>query len=228
MCGRYSLTKTLDDLSAFFELYELYQRPNLAPRWNIAPTQTSPVVRGAVDGRREIAMLRWGFAGPNNAPLINARGETAITKPTFREAFAASRCLVPADSFYEWQAIEGQKAKPPQKQPWRIGMRDGGLFAFAGLWQAEPTFGNAECFTILTTAANEYLAPLHERMPVILPREAFARWLDPATPAAALQALLRPYPDAPMARYRTTPAVNSIRNDDAGCFAPLNPALKVA
>lgn len=224
MCGRFSLTKTLDDLSAFFELYELYQRPNLAPRWNIAPTQTSAVVRRNAEGRREIALLRWGFAGPNNAPLINARSETATTKPTFREAFASRRCLVPADSFYEWQAIEGQKAK----QPWRIGMRDGGLFAFAGLWQTEPAYGDAACFTILTTTANGYLAPLHERMPVILPREAFARWLDPQTPAGVLQALLRPYPDAPMARYRVTPAVNSVKADDARCFAPLNPALKVA
>ena len=224
MCGRFSLTKTLDELASFFELYELFQRPNLAPRWNIAPTQSSAVVRDGADGRRELALLRWGFAGPNNAPLINARSETATAKPTFREAFAARRCLVPADSFYEWQSIPGQKAK----QPWRIGMKDGGLFAFAGLWQPEPAFGDAECFTILTTTANHYLAPLHERMPVILPREAFARWLDPATPADALRALLRPYPDAPMARYRVTAAVNSVKADDAACFAPLNPALKVA
>jgi putative SOS response-associated peptidase YedK len=224
MCGRYSLTKPLEDLSAFFELYEQHRRPNLAPRWNIAPTQASAVIRTGAEGRREIALLRWGFAGPNNAPLINARSETAAAKPTFRDAFAARRCLVPADSFYEWQTVEDQKAK----QPWRIGMRDGSLFAFAGLWQREPACDDAECFTILTTAANDYLAPLHERMPAILPREAFARWLDPATPTGELQAMLRPYPDAPMARYRVTPAVNSIRNDDAGCFAPLNPALKVA
>jgi putative SOS response-associated peptidase YedK len=202
----------------------LYQRPNLAPRGNIAPTQAGAVLRNGANGRRELALLRWGFAGPNNAPLINARSETVATKPTFREAFAARRCLVPADSFYEWQAIAGQKAK----QPWRIGMRDGGLFAFAGLWQAEPAFDHAECFTILTTVANDYLAPLHERMPVILPSEAFARWLDPATPATILQALLRPYPAAPMARYRVTTAVNSVKTDDASCFAPLNPALKVA
>jgi len=225
MCGRYSLTKSLDDLASFFELYELAQRPNLAPRWNIAPTQASAVVRGSANnGRRELAMLRWGFAGPNNAPLINARSETAMTKPTFRDAFAARRCLVPADSFYEWQTVAGQKAK----QPWRIGMKDGGLFAFAGLWQAEPAFGGAECFTILTTVANDYLAPLHDRMPVILPREHFARWLDPATPADNLRGLLRPCPDAPMARYRVTAVVNSVKTDDSRCFAPLNPALKVA
>src|SRR3546814_16911004 len=93
---------------------------------------------------------------------------------------------------------EGQKAK----QPWRIGLKGGGLFAFAGLWQVESAFDGAACFTILTTAANDYLAPLHERMPVILPRETFARWLDPTTRADALHALMRPYPDAPMARYR--------------------------
>ncbi|MFC3678258.1 SOS response-associated peptidase [Ferrovibrio xuzhouensis] len=224
MCGRYSLTKPLDDLASFFELYDQSQRPNLAPRWNIAPTQASAVVRAGTEGRRELALLRWGFAGPNNAPLINARSETATAKPTFREAFAARRCLVPADSFYEWQTVEGQKAK----QPWRIGLKGGGLFAFAGLWQVESAFDGAACFTILTTAANDYLAPLHERMPVILSRETFARWLDPATRADALHALMRPYPDAPMARYRVTAAVNSVKTDDAACFAPLNPALKVA
>lgn len=224
MCGRYSLTKSLDDLASFFELYELAQKPNLAPRWNIAPTQGSAVLRLSADHHPEIAMLRWGFAGPNNAPLINARSETAAGKPTFREAFAARRCLVPADGFYEWQAIDGQKAK----QPWRIGLKGGGLFAFAGLWQREPAFGDADCFTILTTAANDYLAPLHERMPVILPRERFSLWMDPATPPAILQRLLQPYPAEAMARYRVTPAVNSIRTDDESCFVPLNPALKRA
>jgi len=222
MCGRFSLTKPLDDLASFFDLYEKAQRPNLPPRWNIAPTQTSAVIRNS-EGRRDIALLRWGFAGPNNAPLINARAETANSKPTFREAFAQRRCLVPADSFYEWQAIEGQKTK----QPWRIGMKGGGLFAFAGLWQHEAAFGT-ECFTILTTAANDYLRPLHERMPVILKREQFAAWLDNATPVPALQAMLKPYPAGEMARYRVTSVVNGVKVDGPECFAPLNAALSVA
>lgn len=223
MCGRFSLTKPLDDLASFFELYDGGQRPNLQPRWNIAPTQTSAVVRKTAAGR-ELAMLRWGFAGPNNAPLINARSETAAAKPTFAEAFAQRRCLVPVDGFYEWQAIEGQKAK----QPWRIGLKGGGVFAFAGLWQAEPAFDNADCFTILTTAANDYLAPLHERMPVILPREQFGLWLDPATPRGILQRLMQSYLSEAMARYRVTPVVNGVKVDGPECFAPLNPALKVA
>ena len=222
MCGRFSLTKTLDDLASFFELYEKAQRPNLAPRWNIAPTQASVVIRNA-GGRRDIALLRWGFAGPNNAPLINARSETAAAKPSFREAFAQRRCLIPADSFYEWQALEGQKTK----QPWRIGLKGGALMAFAGLWQHEPAIG-ADCFTILTTAANDYLAPLHERMPVILLPEHFALWLNPATPPQELQALLRPYPTEEMARYRVTAVVNGVKTDGPECFAPLNPSLKVA
>lgn len=223
MCGRFSQTKTLDELAAFFELYELFQKPNLQPRWNIAPTQAAAVVR-AQAGKRDIALLRWGFAGPNNVPLINARSETATAKPTFTEAFAQRRCLIPVDSFYEWQAIEGQKAK----QPWRIGLKGGGLFAFAGLWQPEPAFGNAECFTILTTAANDYLTPLHERMPVILPREQFGLWLAPATPRPILQRLMQSYPAAEMARYRVTPVVNGVKVDGPECFAPLNAALKVA
>lgn len=221
MCGRFSQTKPLNDLAAFFELYEQAQRPNLQPRWNIAPTQKSAVVRSA-GGKRDIALLRWGFAGPNNAPLINARSETASSKPTFAEAFAQRRCLIPADSFYEWQVIEGQK----QKQPWRIGLKGGELMAFAGLWQPETAYGSEDCFTILTTAANDYLAPLHDRMPVILPREQFGLWLDPATPRPILQRLLQTYPAEAMARYRVTPVVNSVKVDGPECFAPLNPALK--
>ena len=133
MCGRFSQTKPLDDLASFFELYDAAARPNLQPRWNIAQTQMSAVVRGTTSqsGGRDLAMLRWGFAGPNNAPLINARSETATAKPTFSEAFAQRRCLVPVDGFYEWQTIEDQKAK----QPWRIGLKGGSVFAFAGLWQ---------------------------------------------------------------------------------------------
>ncbi len=223
MCGRFSLTQPLDTLAAFFELYELFQKPNLQPRWNIAPTQKSAVVRNTA-GRRDIALLRWGFAGPNNAPLINARSETATQKPTFAEAFAQRRCLIPADSFYEWQAIEGQKTK----QPWRIGLKGGEMMAFAGLWQEEAAFGNEDCFTILTTAANDYLAPLHERMPVILPREQFGLWLDPATPRPILQRLMQSYPAEAMARYRVTPVVNGVKVDGPECFAPLNPTLKVA
>jgi putative SOS response-associated peptidase YedK len=221
MCGRFSQTKPLENLAAFFELYEKAQRPNLEPRWNIAPTQKSAVVRKTA-GQRDITMLRWGFAGPNNAPLINARSETAMQKPTFAEAFAQRRCLIPADGFYEWQVIEGQKTK----QPWRIGLKGGEMMAFAGLWQAETAFGNEDCFTILTTAANDYLAPLHERMPVILPREQFGLWLNPATPRPILQRLMQSYPAEAMARYRVTPVVNGVKVDGPECFAPLNPALK--
>lgn len=227
MCGRFSQTKPLETLAAFFELYEKAQRPNLEPRWNLAPTQRAAVIRGAA-GQRDIAMLRWGFAGPNNAPLINARSETAAQKPTFAEAFAQRRCLVPADGFYEWQVVEDQKTKQPQKQPWRIGLKGGEMMAFAGLWQTEAAFGNEDCFTILTTAANDYLAPLHERMPVILPREQFGLWLDPATPRPILQRLMQSYPAEAMARYRVTPVVNGVKADGPECFAPLNPALKVA
>ncbi|HEX6959507.1 MAG TPA: SOS response-associated peptidase [Ferrovibrio sp.] len=226
MCGRYSLIKELDELIAFFQL-DRKKRPNLAPRWNIAPTQNSAVVCAAGAGR-ELRMMRWGFAGPNNAPLINARSEAVAAKPTFAEAFRHRRCLVPADSFYEWQAIPAETGKKPQKQPWRISLKGGGLFAFAGLWQSEPASEGVECFTILTTAANEYLAPLHERMPVILPKESFADWLDPNAASASLSALLKPYPAAAMARYRVTPVVNGTKVDDPSCFAPLNPALTIA
>src|SRR5262245_25112642 len=123
MCGRYTLTTSVDALRRLFEFASL---PNLAPRYNICPTQAAPIVRLAGDGRRELAQLRWGIpGGPDNRPLINARGETVMRLPSFRDSFHLRRCLVPADGFYEWR-------KEENNQPFRIGFRGGAAFAFAG------------------------------------------------------------------------------------------------
>ncbi len=208
MCGRFALTVTLEVLAQMFDVPE---RPNLAPRWNIAPTQQACVMTQDAGGRH-LASMRWGFEGPNGAPLINARSETAAAKPSFRAALAERRCLVPADSFYEWQQLDEKR-----KQPWRIGMKGGTPFAFAGLWETvtDRTGQPLQRFTILTCAANEYLAPLHERMPVIVAPEDYARWL---TPGPAAGDLLRSFPEEPMARYRVSDRVNSVKHDDAGCF----------
>ena len=221
MCGRYSLTTAPEALR---RLFEFDNRPNLAARYNIAPTQEVPVVRGSAAGRT-LAHLRWGLI-PSWAKdrsmaskMINARAETVAEKPAFRAAYAKRRCLVPADGFYEWRTEDGAK------QPFRIGMKGGGAFAFAGLWEswADPEGGDdaVETFTILTTAANAKLHAIHHRMPVILPQELYAAWLDPAADPHAIA--LGPYPGEPMAFYRVSTRVNYVRNDDPGCVEPLTP-----
>lgn len=216
--------------------------PNLQPRFNIAPTQMAPVVRaqgeaqgggeggnGNGGGGRKMDMLRWGLIPSWSkdmsvaSKLINARGETVAEKPSFSAAYRERRCLIPADGFYEWRP-EGDA-----KQPFRIGFRGGAPFVFAGLWEswtAPPDAVNAgdvvETFAIITTAANDKLAPIHRRMPVIVDPADFDLWLtgDPANAAK----IIRPYPADEMAFYRVSTRVNNVRNDDAECIAPLQMA----
>jgi putative SOS response-associated peptidase YedK len=227
MCGRYSLTTVPEAMRALFGFENL---PNLEPRYNVAPTQAAAVVRIAASGARELAMLRWGLIPSWSkdasiaSKLINARAETVAEKPSFRDAFQKRRCLIPADGFYEWRTEEGRK------QPFRIGMKGGAPFAFAGLWErwTAPAASTGiaagevvETFTILTTEANNKLRPIHARMPVILPPACFAAWLDAANDQETLKALLHPFPAEPMAFYRVSTAVNNVRNDDPSCTAPL-------
>ncbi|HUI16306.1 MAG TPA: SOS response-associated peptidase [Alphaproteobacteria bacterium] len=226
MCGRYSLTTPAEAMRRLFGFAG--PLPNLPARYNIAPTQQVPIVRLDREAARELASVRWGLipfwakdATIGNR-LINARAEGLAEKPSFRAAFRARRCLVPADGFYEWQAT------PRGKRPYRIGLTGGSpealpLFAFAGLWEhwAKAADGVAiESCTIVTTEANELLRPIHERMPVILAAEDHAAWLDPATPTGAALALLKPYPAAAMLAYPVSTRVNSVRFDDALCIAP--------
>lgn len=224
MCGRFTLSATTQVLARQFQLTVPIP---LEPRFNIAPTQQVPVVRMAPEkAQRELALLRWGLV-PSwakdlrlGARLINARAETVGEKPAFRASFRRRRCLVPADGFYEWQPVD-----PKQKQPHYIRRRDGGLFAFAGLWDRwEGTDGKIiDSFTVLTTEANELLRTMHERMPVIVGPEDYELWLDPAVhDAERLQPLLRPYPAAEMAAYPVGPGVNSPKKDDPQCVAPLS------
>ena len=188
------------------------------PRFNIAPSQIAPVVRGGRDGAGpELLGMTWGLI-PNwsralvKGGQINARSETAAEKPTFRAAYRQRRCLVPSDGFYEWQEIEGGK------QPYWISRTDGEPFVFAGLWEAwSPGHAaNVVSFTILTTAAAEVLRSIHHRMPVILRDEDFAAWLDPdSTPQAAL---FEPEHAPQMQARPVSHRVNSPRNDDAACL----------
>ncbi|MGH6960565.1 MAG: SOS response-associated peptidase, partial [Dongiaceae bacterium] len=183
--------------------------------YNAAPSQNLPVVRLDRDGRRELALLRWGLI-PSWARdpaigyrTINAKAETVAEKPAFRAAFRKRRCLVPADGFYEWQKIDGGK------QPWRITLKDGAPFAFAGLWEHWDKGGEpVESFTIITTTANALCAEIDDRMPVIIGPADYEAWLA-AADTAIPQALLQPYPAETMAAYPVGTRVNSPKNDDA-------------
>jgi putative SOS response-associated peptidase YedK len=221
MCGRFTLRTPARDL---VEIFELLREPELSPRYNIAPTQNVAVVRQ--DGKsRQLSLIRWGLvpawskdpkAGP---PIINARSETIATKPSFRTAFKRRRCLIPADGFYEWQ----KKADSKTKIPHYIRMAKDRAFAFAGLWETwHGNDGSAlDSCTIVTTDANDLMRPLHDRMPVILPEENFAQWLDPKNEnAPELEALLRPYASNEMTAFPISTMVNSPRNERPECILP--------
>ena len=218
MCGRYVLTTPGEVLA---ELFELDEKPHLAPRWNIAPTQEVAIVRRRDEGR-ELALARWGLipswakdAAIGNR-MINARAETVAEKPAFRDSFRKRRCLMPADGFYEWQKIGARK------QPWLLRRKGGAPFAFAALWSRwhDPASGRpVETCALLTTTPNALASRVHDRMPVILPREAFALWLDPGAEPGALGALLAPLPAEQMEAWSVSTRVNDPRHDDASCVA---------
>lgn len=220
MCGRYTLAKPAQELAQAFGVNEPDQLPL---RFNIAPTQAVLVVR-QLEGGRSLDWLRWGLIpswskDPKSGPLlINARADTVAEKPAYRHAFKSQRCLLPADGFFEWLK-QGK-----QKQPVYFRMRDDSVFAFAGLWESwhAPDGSLVESCALITTEPNAVVAPVHDRMPAILPREAYDLWLDPSVKdAARLQPLLAPYPAQAMLSYPVTPAVNSVANDEAACIEPL-------
>ena len=191
MCGRYTLTASPEALRALFAYAE---QPNLPQRFNIAPTQPIPIVR-LVEGKRQFALVRWGLLpswvkDPKTFTLlINARGEGVTDKPAFRAAMKRRRCLIPADGFYEWQKA-GER-----KRPFYVHAKSGKPLAFAGLWETwtGPNGEELDTAAIVTTRANRTLAPIHDRMPVIVPPEAFDLWLnsnevDATTAAGAARA----------------------------------------
>jgi putative SOS response-associated peptidase YedK len=219
MCGRYSLEARSSEIVEAFRLAEAI---SLSARYNIAPTQSVPVVRLDPDTRdRRLQMACWGLKpawakGPR--PIINARSETIAQKPSFRSAFKNRRCLVPATGFYEWQKLGSAK------QPFCIRQRDGHVFAFAGIWDRCPDDeGNpVEAFAILTCGPNRTMQPIHDRMPVILDPGAYTLWLDPAVQSPEpLSDLLVPAPDDRLTAYPVSNRVNSPAHDDAGCVEPL-------
>ena len=215
MCGRFGLFAELGDLAGHFDFRAEPLQGSYLPRWNIPPT--SPVLTVLSDGdARAARMMRWGLTpsrsgNSRSAPrlLFNARAETIDQRPIFRNAFAGRRCLVPANGFYEWQAGTG-RTKTPQ---W-VSHRDGDPVAFAGIWYgAQPNEEDHRTCIIVTTAANALLAPIHHRMPVILPPRQFDAWLSDRTEPDTLLAMLdsRDWPD--MSVREVSPAVNRVAND---------------
>lgn len=218
MCGRFTRQYTWKQVREFLDLRLPAPEEMLAPRYNVAPTQASPVCRVNESGERELVPMVWGFkpawSDPKRPGPINARCETVATSPMFRAAFRARRCIVPASGFYEWKQT-GRGKQPHYIRP----ADEGGLFAFAALWEPlaegdERGTGEAArgTFTILTTRPNALLASIHDRMPVILRPENFQAWLS-ATDAP--RDVFDPFPAKEMAAYPISTRVNSPRNDDA-------------
>lgn len=216
MCGRFSLTQSAEPIAQIFQLPDL---PDLKPRYNIAPSQQVATIIQPT--QREFRWMRWGLI-PSWAKdpkignkLINARAETLAEKPSFRNAFKRRRCLIIADGFYEWQKLE------KRKQPYYIKMQDGNPFAFAGLWESwkSPQGEEIVSCTIVTTAANSLMEPIHDRMPVILSPDECDRWLDSsASEAQVLKNLLKPYNSDEMLAFPVSSTVNSPANDRAECI----------
>jgi putative SOS response-associated peptidase YedK len=213
MCGRYAFYSPAEAVRRTFDLEEA---PELAPRYNISPTQSVPAVREGTESARTLTMLHWGLV-PKWAKeraignrMINARAETISENPSYRDAFRRRRCLVAADGWYEWQVAAGGK------QPWFIRLRDGGPIAFAGLWERwnDPAGGALlESCTIVTTDASESIRKIHDRMPVVLPEADWARWLDTAfSDAEKLSELLRPYDPKALDAWPVSRQVNAPKN----------------
>ena len=212
MCGRYTLIADLGDLAKRFE----FDGSDFSydPGYNIAPTESVLTVRN-VEGR-EAAFMRWGLVPfwakdlKIGVRMINARAETVAEKPAFRNALKRRRCLVLADGYYEWQKT------PVGKRPYRIIMKSGEPFAMAGLWETwkDPQGNVVPSCTIITTAANDFLAPIHNRMPVILPRESEEMWLDPGVAYPdSIARILTPYSSDVMDAYGVSTLVNNARNN---------------
>jgi len=222
MCGRYKLAAPTGRVFDEFSLTG--RRLNLQPRYNLAPTQEAPVIRRTPTGR-QISLIRWGLipawspATQRGAPLptgqINARAETVAEKPTFRDAMRHRRCLVPADGFYEWKQ-EGR-----EKQPMLFERADGGLLAFAGLYER---WNDLESFTIICTSANALVGTVHDRMPVILPPGHWEAWLDTDKASVAdVLPLLVAYPADAMTVRPVNRRLNKAGEDDEGLLTPEPP-----
>jgi putative SOS response-associated peptidase YedK len=221
MCGRFTITTDLQILVERFNILNdlsfEYQ-----PRYNIAPSQPVPAIIN--DGKaNRMGLLKWGLIPSwskekaQSYKMINARAETLTIKPSFKNLLKSRRCLIPADSFYEWKKENGGKI------PMRMLLKDNKLFAMAGLWDSwiSPAGETVNTFTIITTAPNELLKPIHDRMPVILTPEKEQLWLDPVIDFKLLNEILVPYPASKMDYYAVSTFINSTKNDTPECILPV-------
>jgi len=239
MCGRYTSTSSPAELARVFAVDDV-KAPELPLRYNVAPTQDVYAVaerRPREEGessRRQLGSFRWGLV-PSWAKdpsvgnrMINARAEGIATKSAYKRALARRRCIIPADGFYEWQ-VRGGEGQKPHKLPWVIRHRDGSPLAFAGLWEVwhdpdDPEGPPLRTCVIVTSDANDRLAPIHDRMPVVLPPAAWARWLDTSNhDVTVVQGLLVPAPSEDFEVYPVSTKVNTVANEGPELIEPLPP-----
>jgi putative SOS response-associated peptidase YedK len=238
MCGRYASARKKHELLEEFEV-ELDTDDELEPDYNVAPTKDVyavlsrvPKVEDATRPVRQLRVVKWGLVpswakDPSvGSRMINARVETVADKPAFRKAFASRRCLLPADGYFEWMPIE-ESGKKKRKQPYFIHPRDGGVLAMAGLYEFwrdstrdddDPLRWLCTC-TVITTSAEDELGRIHDRMPMMIERERWAEWLDPAVTDAS--GLLVPASPDRLAAYPVATLVNDVRNNGPELLAPL-------
>lgn len=243
MCGRYTSTSTVADLADVFEVEDV-RAEDLPARYNVAPTRPVYAVAlskrgaGTDDGdkapHRTLGTFRWGLV-PSWAKdpavgnrMINARAEGITGKPAYRAAVARRRCLIPADAFYEWQRRTGPDGKPAGKLPYAVRRRDGRPMALAGVWEVwrpkdDPDADPLRTCAIITTAANELMAPIHDRMPVILEPGSWSAWLDPETDMSVVEALMVPAPAGVLEAFPVSTRVNKVTNDGPELLEPLPP-----
>jgi len=225
MCGRARLSSDVSEIKLVFSIPPHRPTANIAPSWNVAPTDPLPVVRyDRRAGERSLDILRWGLVPYWAKDIkvgfanINAKAEGIEGKPAFREGFQKRRCLVPVDNFYEWKKIA------TGKQPYAVALADRGLMALAGLWENWRSSAGewVRSFAIVTTAPNELCAELHDRMPVILARDNWPLWLgEEAANVPQLKALLAPYPSEEMTCWPVSTRVGNVKNNDPSLIEPL-------
>ena len=224
MCGRFTYEYTWQEIHDLYQLTLPYLQSNLQPSWNVCPTQTVPIVRRRSEDGRVAEMARWGLIPfwckdlkEMKLTTINAKAETLRQSKLYAQPFEKRRCIVPANGFMEWKALE------KGKQPYYIHAANDALFGLAGLWERwSPPDGEAiDTFTIVTTSANAAVRDLHDRMPVILAPENFGRWLDQQTPLDEVQPLVAPCPDAVIAMHPVSRAVGNVKNDEPGLIEPV-------
>jgi len=228
MCGRYGRRADKQRIAEWMQAHDtgVFDDSYFAPSYNVAPQSLQPIVRLDSETRqRELTIMRWGLVpfwskdGRAGFTTINARAETVSTSPAFREPFKRRRCLIPANWFYEWQKVEVKT-----KQPYAIALKDGALFAIAGLWETwkdKVTGESRETYAVITTVPNELMESIHNRMPVILHPNDYDRWMAPADPAQLPVDLLRPYEADGMKAWKVGSDVGNVRNNRPELAEPI-------